>query len=391
MYRRFAVLFALAVAVAMAPDAANAAYYLTYFCFQYEVDYTDASGGDWWTTSSDKIAYGIQVQIDRPYENETDFYGYVNASSGCVGPMNLSSNAAYRITVYSKVKPGANYVRVVNNDEDDTRYYQVVDSAFIPSATGIYTYTYQLSSLRVSNIAAAAGRAIGSNSGGLSGETFTLFNSPDGDGNNSSGANGVYLNTNGRNRKFIMAHELGHQVGRKRDEDSGAYKTYSADADPCFDDGGSDHHLNSKEDQTAGAVEGFAQYYAAVIWNNTSENDCQFYYWHVPFDFDRDGTYDSSVMYDCETALTVGHNYLESRCTPDIEDRSVEYDWLAFWWDMNTNGGLSTTGILDIWDAANPHNWSSSNVYSRLRTAAINAGVSSSTWDYWAAHNGVDH
>jgi hypothetical protein len=49
------------------------------------------------------------------------------------------------------------------------------------------------------------------------------------------------------------------------------------------------------------------------------------------------------------------------------------------------------TDIFDIWNGANPEDWTAPCVYSRLGNAAVFQGISTETWDYWGDWHGVNH
>ncbi|MCZ7585031.1 MAG: hypothetical protein M5R36_17835 [Deltaproteobacteria bacterium] len=54
--------------------------------------------------------------------------------------------------------------------------------------------------------------------------------------------------------------------------------------------------------------------------------------------------------YSCE----YGAAFMEFYCETPWGSRSVEVDWLRFWWDLHTDEGEPFGNIADIWDGANP-------------------------------------
>ena len=89
-------------------------------------------------------------------------------------------------------------------------------------------------------------------------------------------------------------------------------------------------------------------------------------------------------------------DYLGDWCTGTLTNRGTEWDWLRFLWDLDTDAGVSTTTIFDIYDSANPNSWNATgdgtgSAYpaTRLRDAANTAGVLTE-WDAWDSYNGVE-
>jgi hypothetical protein len=154
--------------------------------------------------------------------------------------------------------------------------------------------------------------------------------------------------------------------------------TIPAPGDPNY------HELFSREFQRGGAGEGVADFWAAAVWNDQTQASCD-YWWHK-HDWDNDGVKEGPI-YNCETTW----NYMHIWCATPLATRSVELDWLAFWWDFYKNDGLTTGDIAIIWVSAEPQNWTNSTVYDSLETAAIDYGVDEGDWVMSAAYHGVNH
>ena len=390
---KFFLIVSMLALFLLVPSLAPASNFWCIICFDYEVQFGDQHGGDYWTDTSEKIGRGMKVKITRNYDSVILYNDYALADNGCLPEsLQLSSERSYNITAYTEAKfDNNNKVKVENNDDANAIYYQVLAPYFIPEGSQTYTFTYQLSELKLSNIAAAAGYTTYKRATNLLGLTSILYTQPfDEDGGNGFRDNAVYLDDLGRNRKYIIAHELGHHLASHFNGDDGDFNNFSADGGSCPDGGGvNDHHLNSKEYQTAGATEGFAHFISAGVWNNISETDCFYHLWAwVDYDWDTfHDTYEEDGHYSCEDYSS----YMEEWCNTPWDNRSVEIDWLKFWWDLLTNTDATWTNIENIWDEANPDTWDATNVYSRLRNAAINEDIDMDDWDYWANHNGVDH
>jgi hypothetical protein len=394
MKTRISLAMATIFIITCLPSVCLGAFYNVSFCFEYEVLYDDRTGGDWWNSTADKTARGIRAKIIRNHDDAEIYYDYTGSNTGCTDTMLLSSNNTYWIKLYSQAKlANNNKVYVYNNDTDNERYFTSVATAFSPDRSGVFTFDfphYSFSTTRVSNTAAAAGYAINKRYGGLSGQTFTLYTQscPESGGScRWPGTSSNYMSEFGRTRKYIIAHEMGHTLGYLRNESSDSVLDYSCGTTFCGEYPGNDFHdLTSKEYQTSGASEGFAHYYAAEVWNDASEYNCSFYY-YKSLDFSHDSPDtdpDEDQDYDCEN----GDDYLGSHCWI-LVNRSVELDWLRFWWDLRTDEEESFGNIADIWDGANPHTWNRYTAYGRLRGSAETEGVDLDEWDDWAEYNGV--
>lgn len=120
------------------------------------------------------------------------------------------------------------------------------------------------------------------------------------------------------------------------------------------------HSQLSKEYQSAAATEGFADFYSAWLWNRKTESDCV-YDRHYDSDFDLDGNLDNQFTnrwVNCEgdpflydtvpgaAPFNMNRDWMESVmnnttvCNGISTNRSTQYDWLRYWWDMLTDEGI---------------------------------------------------
>jgi hypothetical protein len=200
-------------------------------------------------------------------------------------------------------------------------------------------------------------------------------------------ASGTLLNTpavllpagpdTGVRKKYVIAHELGHMLEFKLHCDdagvncdgSGPYRLqadYNASDDDC--DGGvpqSSHTYNSKEYQSAAAIEGWAHYVAAFSFNHPGGSTCR-----MQPTRDVEWNYTSSAWdepFSCEGAETGGDFGGAEYTEPPIsvtgrdvygqfceaskfvdDNRGLEYDWLRFWWDFNQASGFGFIKATDV-------------------------------------------
>jgi hypothetical protein len=402
-YVFFSSLLALAF-VPLSVSEASATNYSIAFCFQYETEFFDADGGDYWTDDEPKTARGIRARITRVSDGAWIYDGYTNSDTGCTSTLSLSSTHSYRITVWGNAQLyNGNQIKLYNNNDYPLIPLKVLDWDFTPNYSGQPVYVWEdTDNKHIPQIAAAAGYAINKRYAGLTNQIFQMFyddsSSPctpactwdEGD---------IFLEKNAPTvRKFVITHEMGHAVAIRRDENLRTGPEYDESFLDCAEylwAADRAHDFASREYASTAAVEGFAHYYAASVWNNGGENDCSFYYYKT-VDFEPRDYYwndpnrhvwvaDPNPIYSCATSRT----FLEGWCYP-WDGYGVESDWLTFWWDIQTQMGLTFGQISDIYDCANAHDWTwNTDVYYNLREC-VDANIRDE-WDYWANENGINH
>jgi len=225
--------------------------------------------------------------------------------------------------------------------------------------------------------------------------------------------------------KHIVTHEMGHHLlwhvlgGVPEYEyefdiatapfEEGSCKAHNTDGENV-----DKHDMFSTEWSAAAWMEGFAHAYAALAWNHHGYvEDCAFYY-YKEMDLDRDGLEEVHREVDCDlhavgTSETYGPtDYMsDASCinTAGSPNRSTEYDWLRFYWDMITDHGYGYDELLENAVLANPADWQEEYAYvgtspdwpaNRLAEAAALYGASiqdplvADDWEYEASRNGVD-
>jgi hypothetical protein len=122
-------------------------------------------------------------------------------------------------------------------------------------------------------------------------------------------------------------------------------------------------------------VEGFADFYAADVWNDHDQTDCQYQV--------------GSAGYDCEdgTGTSFSNGWLESQCATTHDNRGVELDWMRVFWAVHTMGAAPDPGFSEIVDWINDAtletgwgSWSSTvTPFSKLH-AALPVGDIASHW-----------
>ena len=378
----------------------NATIYNVNFCAEYSIDFDDAHSGvgdDYFQTNSNVPARGAFFHIEDIFSNYVHYDTYTDwdgSTPGCTGGVPLDSTKYYRVTVYSKALVNGNYVRVLSDDSSDNLYGYQKYSNYHPFSSTTDIFPIPIASQW--NIAAAAGWAMYRRPVGLSGETFKLYTQACDGGGSCRDGNSSKISVWGANHKYVINHEFGHLVAYRKNGNVAPTSAYDAPSGVCYTDSDEDHEAVSKEFQGAAASEGFAHYYAAVSFNRTDEYDCGFAY-YKPTDWNLDLTTDPTDV-SCELEPFSGVlniDYLGNWCDGTLGNRGTEWDWLRFLWDLDTDEGVTTTTIFDIYDSSNPGSWTvrgtgSGGSYpsARLRAAADTEGVLAE-WDAWDNTNGV--
>ncbi len=421
------------IALLVLASQASATTYLVKFCFTYDVAYADADssfGDDYVTTDTTYPARGARAKVTENITSTVKWDDFVEDDTpdpGCTDTLTLDSTRSYDIKVKSYAQVNGNTMWVYT-DDTLASIYATGPGTYAPTASGTVNISTP-GGTEQWNIANAIGHAMWRRDGGMTGETFNFAN--------EAGPNGteyirgdagdpdddfVYVSSGGNDNKYMIVHEFGHLVaaqandGGPPDNDDGGVSYYDADEEECFSLGIDEesHSMNSKEYQGAASWEGIAHYYAAVAFNDTTESDCVFVC-YKDTDWDLDELYESSqeeaeFAVSCEDGPTVAPDdaYMNSYCSGTFANRSTEYDWLRFFWDLDTDQALTYSTVLSIWDAADPDDWTFTGIVAhnhddlypcnptptypmdRLRCGANLLGKLTQ-WDAEDAENGVEH
>lgn len=401
-------------------DTASAANRVVTLCAEYKADFTDSALGlpvaerdDYMYTNSNKIARGVMLRIDssQPAVPNIDVWtDWTGANAGCA-TLVLDDIWTYDVKILSRTKIDDVYVEV--NSTGSTAWSSTPLSGWTPvnGVTNIET----VNAHRAWNMTAAMSWALFRRRYGVSGETFIAHTddvSPCGAGAAACQSGGELWFNNASSLigyRYVMVHELGHLLAFKFDGHNSANKNYNAAAPTCqkFGGGTSGHAMSTKEHTSAAAVEGFAHYYAAVAFNNTSESGCAFMY-NKTQDFDRTDVAASDFSppdsISCEgspvwdLSSVDARDYLGDMCTGTIARRGNELDFLRFFWDLDTDEGLSFSEVAELYDRANPRSWnavgalgSAGNPWQRIVAAAADPSLGVLPEVVAQASNGVNH
>jgi hypothetical protein len=206
--------------------------------------------------------------------------------------------------------------------------------------------------------------------------------------------------------KYVIAHEVGHAMQWKKQGNADPNFNYDSTDETAQCEHSGSHGMVSVEYQSAAALEGMAHYFAASAFNDPSSSECWFRYYKNT-DWDGDSTLELAGWIDCETndhcdnsgescgPIAIADHF-GNECSPGVTvNRALEFDWLRFWWDLNTDEGVAFDEAMDIWEDAHPETWAATDTIwiwdrpgARLRDAA-NANSLLTEWDARDNSNGV--
>jgi hypothetical protein len=201
--------------------------------------------------------------------------------------------------------------------------------------------------------------------------------------------------------KFVVAHEIGHQVQRNRwghllysytSPDPAPVACQCPPEIPANDNA---HCLQSREEIEAAQSEGFGHFFAADGLNNTSQSDCTFVYYKAFRN--NNGTVTSPPH--PKSCVTIA-KWLNNNCASGSTNRGTEYDWMGFFYYLNnfTSVPYSFAELEGVYESACEGTCSSSSdrtPWTDLLNAAKNIHGPTSPkalhWELTGAAYGVNH
>lgn len=389
-----------AIWLLFAAPSAMATVYSVQWCFEFDTAFTDRSGGDYWTSASDRTADGIRITIS-PINGFPTVQEFASDPGGCAY---FSMNDAYDYVVYAESLSEVNGVTISVWDDDvnPARYlWMPYDWANPYSPYDDRTETHDIPFDTNTAMQAVATRMLGMNNFGL-GSTTPDFDYYDDDCCNAGGS-GMKINAS-ITSQTVIGHETGHAILKRRDEATLPSYTYNADEFSCDGDGRTqnDHGQVTREWQSAAAYEGLADTLSAWSWNDTSESDCV-YDRNSTSDFDLNGTDDNNLapingFTNCEGVPASGiASYVTVKdwladlatagdpagCTGSVSYVSSQLDWLRYGWDMLSDQNVDILYLVDIFDLSNARTWDP-NGYTPF--VDVFADQPTNRWE-WAADN----
>lgn len=410
--------FALLVACALLGLSPPALAYTVSVCIDWNAVYADGPGvGDDYvnTNTADIDAYGVKVKVDDG--TTTVFEGYASDSTGCTANFTASGGVNYDVRVYGEASINGNtlYYKLFGSG-----LYSTVFDDYIFASNG--TYTFDVPNGHLARVMGVLSYALKNRDLSVTGETINVWR-------NSDGASGPCPTTSCNNGgeiyylvnaslpdhstfKNVLAHEFGHKMMYLRGGVSSISKSYAADdaTTSCPDESSNanSHSRNSVEYHSAAAIEGYAHYYASVVFNQVGGAGCWAYsHGSVNWDNTGGGGGGDGNIYDCDgppmtiVGVTFSQgDYMLDQCG-DIAGLANEYDYQRFFWDLSDKEppsesySLGAGDIADVigdasvgWNAAYQTSYPEhlDNPMERMETEAAEFGT---TWGDLMVENGV--
>ncbi|MCB9678696.1 MAG: hypothetical protein H6737_26575 [Alphaproteobacteria bacterium] len=423
----------IAVLISLAtPDAAAASVFQK-VCFKYDANFLDVGNGDDHVTHNNTYkAQNAKYSISE-YGGPTVSSGYLN-DDGCVS-LFLSNTKSYLYVMASQANFGAASIDVHPTRSQAQQLYGHAVGPVTPTG-GTYNVTASASIPGNDwvNVMIAWTKTFKRAPAAWPGYSYNLYmEAPSGGGAAAWEADrfyqgtlypGVSIDPNNVAAlyKFALVHELGHAIGFyvncQRDAACGTaqgeqpfFENESDPCDPTLTGNDLGHDYNSKENQTAAEIEGWAHYVAAFTFNNVGETDCRYTPANIiRWNYDSVQQNNTAEAFSCEGGEgTADNDYGGAEFTDpviavegrdafgqfcagsgDVANRGMEVDWLRFWWDVHQTSGVTLDDILAIRADMGTNGWSSLDtapaslkVNSRVAQAFYANGLLS----VWAAQN----
>jgi hypothetical protein len=351
-------------------------------CFDVTLGLTGAGvGEDFWKSSS-TTTWPIGQRIDAKGPGASPFSTWWLDDQGCV-TKNLASGAwVFRAMTQTQILFSGIFTLVDGRRKSDNAIlYSEFGATLDTSTSQTVTYVAGLGTTAMHVVH----RSLDLWKSQLTIRSFprtipvTLF---DGDGTFAN-RDSIHISDTSLTDKWAVSHEVGHFIHfRETDKTGGDYgNDTSLLGVKCSFEG---HNWDTREYNSSANLEGFASFWAAIVFNRIEGSDCF---------FDSHGQ-----VIPCEAAdRTVPLRYMESVCadaTP-FTGHGVETDWQRLYWDLiKTNGGTPVPTIKELLTMLrSATSFNRSNHFSRLQVAsdlATTPDYLEARWDFYSASNGID-
>jgi hypothetical protein len=383
------------------------------FCAVVETDFIDNAAGDVWTTPGLYTpGRGFWIKVENNDLSTTvweDWADVTGTYAGCTDEMEIDDAYDYDVKVISKAK--VDNVTIMSYDDQTTPH--LVTNLALNNFTPTTDQRYDLSPVPGDtesqwNFLALVAMALTTEDAAIG--TVTLEVYKDGSSPAYSYSAHKIVAPDGWDRKFMLTHEVGHFVSLE--VSGGAAADGSAPLNNCDGNAGIVH----KEYQSYAGKEAIASYYAAYVLNDHSAlDDCEFQP-NFGIDWDLNGAIDTNNMssYVCigdpysgspdpgaddwlEDLITLDDDNTDGfQCQGQITNRSSEYDWMRYLWDMTTIQAVPISGIWSIWAGADPASWNTDDSgmvadfpKNRMEDSAVYEGYGTEHTN--AMIHGLDH
>ncbi len=385
------------------------------FCATYQVNYLDAAdvGDDFFTNNAiNPIAIGAKITVFN------DLTGVVQTlwadQAGCTPAIGLHPQYTYTVRIHAEGQISG-HSWVVKDHPTETTWYSgpALGPGWSPPVAG---GTFNIVTPNVHeawNIAAIAGVGLWLHGPNAPIQMVFVTDKPLPCSNPAKldADMRVVFCVNEADKKSLIAHEMGHGVLALTDEGRWPAGDKSLDPGNCFSNPsplGKTWDQNSKEDSRVAALEGFGDFYAAVIFNRSQPGDECFLDTRGKQDWNLDGlnldNHDkiSCILgpYDVNTVpnpplsvpnppIVDDRAYMEDHCNLPWDNRGVAWDWTRFLWDLKTTTAyprMTMAEILEVFDSTNMRFWLRAD-----ETIIVAAVLGYPQYGVLASEHGVDH
>ncbi|HVK84607.1 MAG TPA: hypothetical protein VM513_10900 [Kofleriaceae bacterium] len=361
-------------------------------CFRWPVTLVDAGFGEDYGTdpTSPWIARGGRVSIVQ--NAKTVFDGYLDAN-GCTGAFKATSSVNFSIFGYSRARVANNEI-IARNAEGKQVSFVIWDADPGMNQHPVYVFPEVAP---VTTMLAVGAYTMQKFHGGMTGKTLPIehrCNPAPGGCCDCAQDGGIWISDFGADKKFLIAHEMGHRILSLY---AGGYDNdVDYDLDPNDNittcDTSSSHALWSMEYDSGAAMEGWAHFLAAATFNDRAGDNpgAMFRYWSSTNTIDVE-----------QSSPGFPSNYLDTVCSQVVAANTVkvgvELDWLRHYWDYYTNaldvdpGARPTVKQMMAEIEAAPF-WSRGTAWSSIRqgVSSYSGAAQLDRWDQHGAWNGVD-
>jgi hypothetical protein len=373
-------------------------------CVEVDLEmFVDEDYGDVWKVSNGRYRpfRGAKIGISR-YNSSgvwqaSVFQGFVSDSTGCT-TVSLDSTQYYQMSVVGQASVNGVGIFVYEGPTitDPIPTYPKYGPGNQYHPTSGATITMRPPQEEWVSELAVAGLAMNFSNGGIS---ELIFDSTD----CCNGGDQVFTKAASM-RKFLVAHEIGHAVARRRDDSETPNVDYDySDSDNCDSSGTAEAEARFQMEWPSAAMkEGWADFYSVWVWNDDTAGNCEFADWQDDLDIDLNGVIDFAAAtvnpISCEgipmsglESYVTARNWLldvlsegtELTCVGTTAGFGARWDATRYFWDMLTDESVPFGELVDIIDSCNPRTWAythdtvlfARNPFRRLEAAATANGV----------------
>jgi hypothetical protein len=348
---------------------------------------TAGFGEDFWNSTNTTVwARGQRIDAQPPGGSSYSTWWLDN--NGCISGNFATGTWSFKAYPVTRIlKGGAVWTNILNKRYPDDAFLITSFTANVNTSSDQFIAYSAAATLHISHVAHEALRnRINDLSYRSFPATINIRNSylspPLGGSKYDPPTQFIYISSNDSQDKWAVSHEVGHFIQYNEAEESSWGYNNSRSGVPCTTPS-TGHFTDSREFNSAAGVEGFASYWAALVFNDKGFSDC----W-VRLAGDTISCVDSSAGYPVR--------FMETNCgTAPFTGDGNETDWQRAYWDITREDTLGTVPAVSelLTMMRNGSSWGASNHYQRMDAAAALASTPQyleSKWNGAASTHGID-